>query len=131
MKRETIAVHAGRPSEGPLSPPVVLASNFRTIGYTREEGSPTWEALESAIGTLEGGETITFSSGMAAAAAVLDRLPPARESSGRPSRTPGCAACSISAAAGGHIELETVDMTDTGAVRAPSTARSCSGSRRP
>ena len=116
MKRETIAVHAGRPSEGPLSPPVVLASNFRTIGYTREEGSPTWEALESAIGTLEGGETITFSSGMAAAAAVLDRLPAGARVVGPTVAYTGVRRLLDQRAAGGHIELETVDMTDTGAV---------------
>ena len=75
LSRETVAVHAGRPSEGPLSPPVVLASNFRTFGYTREEGSPTWEALEAAVGALEGGESVAFGSGMAAIAAVLEPLP--------------------------------------------------------
>ena len=75
VHRETVAVHGGRPEEGPLSPPVVLASNYRDFGYAREEGSPTWEALEAAMGALEGGESVAFASGMAAIAAVLEPLP--------------------------------------------------------
>lgn len=34
-------------------------------------GNPTWRALEAAIGGLDGGECVTFSSGMAATGAVL------------------------------------------------------------
>jgi cystathionine gamma-lyase len=39
-------------------------------GYGRTD-NPTWRALESAIGSLEGGECVVFSSGMAAVSAVL------------------------------------------------------------
>ncbi|OLB78921.1 MAG: cystathionine gamma-lyase [Actinobacteria bacterium 13_2_20CM_2_71_6] len=39
-------------------------------GYGRTD-NPTWRALESAIGALEGGECVVFSSGMAAISAVL------------------------------------------------------------
>jgi cystathionine gamma-synthase len=116
MKRDTIAVHAGRPSEGPLSPPVVLASNFRTIGYTREEGSSTWEALESAVGTLEGGESVAFSSGMAAATAILEPLPAGARVVGPAVAYTGVRRLLAERAAGGHVELESVDMTDTDAV---------------
>jgi cystathionine gamma-synthase len=116
MRPETIAVHAGRPSEGPLSPPVVLASNFRGIGYTREEGSPTWEALESAIGALEGGETVAFSSGMAATAAVIERLPAGARVVGPAVAYTGVRRLLSEREAAGHFELESVDMTDTGAV---------------
>ena len=116
MKRETIAVHAGRPSEGPLSPPVVLASNFRTIGYTREEGSSTWEALESAVGTLEGGESVAFSSGMAAATAILEPLPAGARVVGPAVAYTGVRRLLAERAAGAHVELESVDMTDTDAV---------------
>ena len=45
------------------------------LGYGRY-GNPTWPALEEAIGALEGGRALTFSSGMAAAYAVLELLPP-------------------------------------------------------
>ncbi len=116
MRPETIAVHAGRPSEGPLSPPVVLASNFRTIGYTREEGSPTWQALEAAIGSLEGGDAVAFSSGMATATAILERLEAGARVVGPAVAYTGVRRLLAERAERGHIELESVDMTDTDAV---------------
>jgi cystathionine gamma-synthase len=42
--------------------------------YTRDTGSPGWEALEEIIGGLEGGDAVSYSSGMAAVAAVFDQL---------------------------------------------------------
>jgi hypothetical protein len=83
---ETVAVTAGRPErtvDAPLNPPVVFASTYvgahdtsaATIGYGRY-GNPTWHALEQAIGALEGGLALTFASGMAAAHAVLELMPP-------------------------------------------------------
>jgi cystathionine gamma-synthase len=76
----TTAIAAGREpaADGsPLNLPPVFASAFHANGphgYARE-GNPTWEALESALGALEGGEAIAFSSGMAAIAAALEELP--------------------------------------------------------
>ena len=75
MRPETRLVHGGRPSEGPLATPVVLTAPYHVEGYAREEGTPTWEAFEAAIGELEGGSTVAFSSGMAAASAILEALP--------------------------------------------------------
>jgi cystathionine gamma-synthase len=87
---ETAIICAGRPSHadgGPLSVPVVLASNFHagttaapgsgqdSRSYVRTDATPTWEALEAAVGQVEGGHAVAFSSGMAAVAAVLDLLP--------------------------------------------------------
>ena len=75
----TIAVTAGRPSApgDPLNQPIVLASNFRSGGeYTRTHGTETWAALETALGALEGGRAIAFSSGMAAASAIVFALVP-------------------------------------------------------
>jgi cystathionine gamma-synthase len=43
------------------------------IGYGRY-GIPTWQALELAIGALEGGRALTFASGMAAVHAVLELM---------------------------------------------------------
>jgi cystathionine gamma-synthase len=57
---------------------MVPASNFiigADLGYSRDGGTPTWHALEDLIGGLEGGRTLTFASGMAAAAAVFDLIP--------------------------------------------------------
>jgi cystathionine gamma-synthase len=69
--------------DAPLNPPVVFASTYigahdisaAQIGYGRY-GNPTWQALEQAIGVLEGGRALTFASGMAAAHAVLELMPP-------------------------------------------------------
>ena len=43
-------------------------------GYGRTD-NPTWRALESAIGELEGGDCVVFSSGMAAISALLLTVP--------------------------------------------------------
>jgi cystathionine gamma-synthase len=83
---ETVAVTAGRPKrvlDAPLNPPVIFASTYvgahdtstADMGYGRY-GNPTWQALEQAIGALEGGRALSFASGMAAAHAVLELMPP-------------------------------------------------------
>jgi cystathionine gamma-synthase len=59
--------------------PPVFASSFRVGGeyeYARNEGTPTWAALETAVGRLEGGAATAYASGMGAAAAIVDLLPP-------------------------------------------------------
>ena len=43
--------------------------------YTRDDGTPGWEALEEIVGGLEGGSSLLFASGMAAVAAVFEQLP--------------------------------------------------------
>ncbi|HEX7188454.1 MAG TPA: PLP-dependent transferase [Actinomycetes bacterium] len=76
----TVAVSAGRPPrqpDGPLNPPLVMASTYHAggeVGYGRY-GNPTWEMLETAVGALEGGVATSFASGMAAVAAVVDLVP--------------------------------------------------------
>ena len=100
-----------------MSPPVVLASNYRTYGYAREEGSPTWEAFEAAIGALEGGDVgrvlVRDGGGHRRARAAAGR---ARASSGRRSATRACAACWASARRRAGSRSSSVDMTDTDAV---------------
>ena len=82
----TRAVHAGLPpaEQGePLLPGPVFAAPYHLrgaadsaeYGYGRDE-NPTWTHLERAIGELDGGESVVFSSGMAAVAAVVLRLRP-------------------------------------------------------
>ena len=73
-------VAAGRPSEAgaPLNVPLVPASTFLLgdrLEYSRDDGTPTWEALEEVVGGLEGGRAVAFASGMAAIAAVFDQMP--------------------------------------------------------
>jgi cystathionine gamma-synthase len=80
IKLESWLVSAGRSSEpgAPLNVPLVPASNF-IIGsgrsYSRDDATPTWEALEEVVGGLESGKAVAFASGMAAIAAVFDQLP--------------------------------------------------------
>lgn len=79
LSLDTVAVVAGRPlAEGaPLNEPLVLASNFRSgPDYNRTHGNRTWEALENALGAMEGGDCTSFSSGMAAASAIIYALRP-------------------------------------------------------
>jgi cystathionine gamma-synthase len=80
VSRQTWVVSGGRPPEAgdPLNVPLTLASNYRaggTRGYSRGDGTPTWEALEDLVGGLEGGRAISLSSGMAAVSAVMNLLP--------------------------------------------------------
>ncbi len=80
LKFTTRAVTAGRPAaepDAPLNTPLVLASTYGSFGeleYGRY-GNPTWTAFETALGDLEGGECVSFASGMAAIGAVLDLVP--------------------------------------------------------
>ncbi len=80
QRPETIAITAGRPAVTPdsaLNSPISLNSTFTSggpIGYGRY-GNETWTALEAAIGALEGGQTLSYSSGMAAVSAVFSTLP--------------------------------------------------------
>jgi len=77
---ETSAITAGRPDaapDAPLNPPLVFSSTYHAggpVGYGRY-GNESWSALETAIGELEGGATLSFSSGMAAVSAVFSILP--------------------------------------------------------
>lgn len=72
-------VSAGRDRRpgSPLNVPPIPASNF-VLGdrraYSRDDGTPGWEALEEIVGGLEGGGSVAFGSGMAAIAAVFDQL---------------------------------------------------------
>ena len=77
---ETSAITAGRPEAAPdasLNPPLIFSSTYHAggpVGYGRY-GNESWSALETAISQLEGGETLSFSSGMAAISAVFSILP--------------------------------------------------------
>lgn len=77
----TQVIHAGLPEPvggEPFLPGPTFASAFHAPGepsaipyvYGRE-GNPTWDRYEEAIGELEGGTAVVFSSGMAAVSALL------------------------------------------------------------
>src|SRR5262245_36057089 len=73
----TTAVTAGRPPHGPdqpLNTPITMASTYGATGeleYGRY-GNPTWAAFEEALGALEGGRCLTFTTGLATVSTVLD-----------------------------------------------------------
>lgn len=77
LKPSTLAVTAGRPvhsPDAPLNTPLTMASTYVAGGdieYGRY-GNPTWAAFEEALGALEGGRCLAFSSGLATVATVLD-----------------------------------------------------------
>jgi cystathionine gamma-synthase len=77
MRPATRAVHAGRPPhdvDQPLNVPITMASTY-VAGGDREYGryaNPSWSAFEEAVGELEGGRCLSFASGLAAVATVLD-----------------------------------------------------------
>ena len=73
---ESFLISAGRDRQpgSPLNVPLYPASNFILGGsraFSRDEGTPNWEALEEIVGGLEGGEAVSFASGMAAITAVI------------------------------------------------------------
>ncbi|MGH3439909.1 MAG: cystathionine gamma-lyase [Sciscionella sp.] len=67
----------GEPSPGePLLPSPVFAAPYHLGGedYYGAASNPTWRALESAIGDLDGGHCVLFGSGMAAISTLLRTL---------------------------------------------------------
>lgn len=89
MKPKTLAVRAGAgvdPRTGALAPPICLSTTFEHApdyskiyeggyGYARDS-NPNADALERALAALDGGAAaLSFASGMAAGAALLQSLP--------------------------------------------------------
>src|ERR1700730_15295788 len=77
---ESWLVSAGRDRRpgSPLNVPPIPASNFvlgQRRAYSRDDGTPGWEALEEIVSGLEGGSSVAFASGMAGIAAIFDQLP--------------------------------------------------------
>jgi cystathionine gamma-synthase len=125
VHRDTWAVTAGRPGrepDEPLNVPVTLASTYTAGGdveYGRY-GNPTWTAFEETLGGLEGGRCLSFASGIAAIAAVLDLLEHgAKVVAPRHSYT-GTILQLQHAEERGRITTELVDIDDTAAVVAAS-----------
>jgi len=120
MHPATTAVSAGRPTGAgePLNQPIVLATNFRATGdYSRAQGTATWHALEAAVGALEGGTALAYSSGMAAASSTLFALAP------RVLVLPDCSYMGVRALVADLVrqtplEVRSVDISDTAAVAA-------------
>jgi cystathionine gamma-synthase len=120
---ETLVVQAGRPpvaADQPLNAPIVPASAFHaggTVEYARET-APTTVALEDALGALERGTAVVYSSGMAAANAAMDTVPPGAVVVAPSAAYTGVAVRLRELAAIGRIDLRIVDADDTPAVTA-------------
>ncbi|TWE13874.1 cystathionine gamma-synthase [Prauserella muralis] len=112
----TRAIVAGRPSgQGqPMNVPIVPASTLG-LDYSREQGTPTWEALETAIGDLEGGTATAFASGIATVSAVLDLLPVGAGVAVPTDSYAGTRALFGRAERAGRISVRQVEPADTGA----------------
>jgi cystathionine gamma-synthase len=130
---ETAVICAGRPghtASEPLNTPVVLASNFHaeamaapgtgqnSRAYSRTDATPGWEALETAVGQVEGGHAVAFSSGMAAIAAVLDLVPAGGRIVAPADCYFGVGELLADAQQQGRWTVDRVDLTDTAAVQA-------------
>ena len=129
LAAETVVVAAGRPPRGrdqPVNPPIVLSSTYFGTGpladgdrgYGRYS-NPTWDPFEEALGQLEGSELpgLLYASGLAAVSSALSLIPaggvlvmPAHSYS-------GSLVMAAELAQKGFIELRTVDIADTDAVR--------------
>jgi cystathionine gamma-synthase len=133
LRPETAVICAGRPGHavgGPLNVPVVLASNFHagtmaapgieqgSRAYSRTDATPTWEALEAAVGQVEGGYAVAFSSGMAAVAAVLDLVPAGRRIVAPMDCYFGVGELLADGQQQGRWAVDRVDLTDTASVQA-------------
>lgn len=120
---ETVTVTAGRPPHvpgAPLNEPVTFASSFVAGGaveYARY-GNPTWTALEEALGALEGGDCVTFASGMAAVSAVLAQVPAGGAVVVAQHSYQHTLALLDDGARAGRFEVRRVDVADAAAVEA-------------
>jgi cystathionine gamma-synthase len=120
-KPSTVAVAAGRPEhrpDAPLNVPIVMASTYVAGGdleYGRY-GNPTWTALEEAIGALEGGRCLTFSSGLAAVSTVLDLVGNGAKVVAPRGAYNGTIMQLADLESRGRVRAELVDVTDTEAV---------------
>ena len=99
LRPETAVICAGRPghvASEPLNVPVVLASNFHagamaapgtgegSRAYSRTDATPTWEALETAVGVPGRHEAVDRAPALGLLASLVGRgIPRAAIDSGR------------------------------------------------
>ena len=101
-----------------VNAPLEFSSTYVADGpvdYARA-GNPTWTAFEEALGALEGGSALVFSSGMAAIAAALSLAPPGAIIVAPTHSYAGTSAILASFEKAGRAVLRRVDISDTAAV---------------
>jgi cystathionine gamma-synthase len=127
LRPGTIAVTAGRPAhrpDSPLNAPITMASTYVAGGETEygRYGNPTWTAFEEALGALEGGRCLAFSTGLAAVATLLDLVGQGKKVVAPRHAYNGSVLQMADLEARGRITAELVDVTDT-----ESVVKACAG----
>ncbi|MFJ5862766.1 trans-sulfuration enzyme family protein [Pseudarthrobacter sp. NPDC092439] len=130
LSAETVVVAAGRPARGrdqPVNPPIVLSSTYFGTGpladgdrgYGRYS-NPTWDPFEEALGQLEGAElpALLYASGLAAVSSALSLIPAGGVLVMPTHSYAGSLVMATELAQKGALELRTVDISDTAAVKA-------------
>lgn len=118
LSPRTRVVSVGRPPREPgaaLNPPVTFTSTYIADGPTNyaRVGNPTWTPFEEAVGDLEGGRALLFSSGMAAVHAALSLVPAGGSVVAPASAYNGVVVSLTEAARDGRLTVRWVDVTDT------------------
>ncbi|MEZ2391972.1 PLP-dependent aspartate aminotransferase family protein [bacterium RCC_150] len=129
LSPETVVVAAGRPERGhdePVNPPIVLSSTYFGTGALSDGdrgygryANPTWDPFEDALAGLEGADLpgLLYASGLAAVSSALSLIP-AGGVLVMPSHSySGSLVMAGELAEKGFIELRTVDIADTDAVK--------------
>jgi cystathionine gamma-synthase len=96
--------------------PPCPASNFvlgERRAYSRDDGTPGWEALEEIVGGLEGGSSVSFASGMAGIAAIFDQLPTGSVVALPDDCYQGVAGLAAAGQARGRWRVDRIDVADT------------------
>jgi cystathionine gamma-synthase len=103
-----------------MNEPVWLTSTYVADGevdYARTD-NPTWQAFESALGALEGGDALVLSSGMAAITAAVSLVDDGARVIAPTHAYSGTLALLEQAADRGRLTLDAVDVADTAGVLA-------------
>lgn len=120
LSPRTKVVALGRPERtagAALNPPVTFTSTYLQDGpvnYARV-GNPTWTPFEEAVGELEGGDALLFSSGMAAVHAALALVPTGGTVVAPAAAYNGVVVSLTEAARDDRVTVRWVDVTDTDA----------------
>ena len=123
LRPDSVVVAAGRPDRiggAPLNAPIVPASTYHhgAERMYQRQGGPTTDALEAALGELDGGTALAYSAGAAAVNAVIGRLPLDARAVVPTSMYWGVVDLFRQADAAGRIRADAVDQADTDAVLA-------------
>lgn len=123
LSPRTQVVALGRPARSPgasLNPPVTFTSTYiqdGPINYARVD-NPTWTPFEEAVGALEGGRALLFSSGMAAVHAALSLVPMGGTVVAPAAAYNGVVVSLTEAEQDGRLTVRWVDVTDVEAMTA-------------